>query len=260
MKTMNHTLAFVMLAIATINTQLSTARAQGTAFTYQGRLNSGANPANGSFDLTFTLFNTNVTGVAIAGPVTNSTIAVSNGLFTTMIDFGAGAFAASGTNWLEIAVRTNGSGTFNTLAPRQQLTPTPYAITAENLASVVQNNTITPGNNNTVSGGFNNFCLGGGAIVAGGGDNYSTAVFSTVSGGYFDSAGGNYATVGGGYEDIANGQYATVRWVFTTSQAKRTPPYPEAITIPTARLTQLSVVARVTTRPGPVTRRYAAAL
>lgn len=210
MKTVTHTLALALLALLTINSQLSTAQAQGTAFTYQGRLNSGANPANGSYDLTFTLFNTNATGVAVAGPVTNSAIAVSNGLFATVIDFGADAFTSTGSNWLEIAVRATGGGSFSTLAPRQQLTPTPYAITAENLASVVQNNTITPGNNNTVSGGFNNFCLGGGAIVAGGLDNYSTADFSTVSGGYYDSAGGNYATVGGGYENIANGQYATV--------------------------------------------------
>jgi len=35
----------------------STALAQGTAFTYQGRLNSGTNAANGIYDLTFALFN-----------------------------------------------------------------------------------------------------------------------------------------------------------------------------------------------------------
>jgi hypothetical protein len=35
---------------------LSTAHAQGTAFTYQGRLNCSGNPVNGSYDLEFTLF------------------------------------------------------------------------------------------------------------------------------------------------------------------------------------------------------------
>jgi hypothetical protein len=74
MKIINLTFALAVLAISTINHQLSMARAQGTAFTYQGQLNSGGNPANGSFDLTFTLFNTNATGVAIAGPVTNSNL------------------------------------------------------------------------------------------------------------------------------------------------------------------------------------------
>ena len=81
--------------------------AQGTAFTYQGRLNSGGAPASGSYDLTFSLFSTNASGVAIAGPVTNSATAVTNGLFTTTIDFGAGVFTGT-SNWLEIAVRTNG--------------------------------------------------------------------------------------------------------------------------------------------------------
>jgi lysophospholipase L1-like esterase len=114
--------------------QLSRAHAQGTAFTYQGRLNDGANPANGSYDLTFTLYTTNIAGAAIAGPVTNTATAVSNGLFTTLIDLGAEAFTGDG-NWLEIAVRTNGATGFTTLTPRQQVTPSPYAITAANVAS-----------------------------------------------------------------------------------------------------------------------------
>ena len=108
------------------------AYAQGTAFTYQGRLNNGANLAGGSYDLTFTLFATNASGVAIAGPVTNSATAISNGLFTTMIDFGSGVWNGE-TNWLEIGVETNGASPFTTLAPRQQLTPTPYAIYAESV-------------------------------------------------------------------------------------------------------------------------------
>src|SRR6516162_4914444 len=75
--------------------------AQGTAFTYQGRLNSGGGSANGSYDLSFTLFNTNSSGTAIAGPVTNAAVSVSNGLFMTTVDFGAGAFTGT-SNWLEI--------------------------------------------------------------------------------------------------------------------------------------------------------------
>jgi hypothetical protein len=35
-------------------------------------------------------------------------------------------------NWLQIGVGTNGSTNFITLAPRQQLTPVPYAIYASN--------------------------------------------------------------------------------------------------------------------------------
>lgn len=108
---------------------------QGTAFTYQGRLNANGAAANGSYDVAFTLFATNVTGTAIAGPVTNAAVGVSNGLFTTTVDFGV-AFVGE-SNWLEIAVSTNGANAFNTLSPRQQLTPVPYALMAANVSGQV---------------------------------------------------------------------------------------------------------------------------
>ena len=110
------------------------ANGQGTAFTYQGRFNSGSGAANGNFDFTFTLFATNTDGVALAGPVTITNTGVTNGLFTVPIDFGPGAFIG-GSNWVEIAVRTNGDADFTTLAPRQQVSPSPYAITAESVVA-----------------------------------------------------------------------------------------------------------------------------
>jgi hypothetical protein len=132
--------------------------AQGTAFTYQGRLNDGAAPANGSYDLTFSLFNTNATGSPLAGPVTNSTVTASNGLFTVMIDFGSTVWSGQ-SNWLEIAVRTNGASGFTTLAPRQQVTPTPYAITAGNVSGVIPSANLsgTYGNQVVFSNANNNF-------------------------------------------------------------------------------------------------------
>ena len=56
----------------------------------------------------FSLFNTNTSGVAVAGPVTNNGVIVTNGLFTVLIDFGPGVFTGE-TNWLEIAWRPTGS-------------------------------------------------------------------------------------------------------------------------------------------------------
>src|SRR5258708_34617273 len=90
-------------------------QAQGTALHYQGRLSNGANPANGSYDLTFGLFGVSSGGSAVAGPVTNSATAVSNGLFTVTLDFGNQFPGAA--RWLEIGVRTNGGGTISTPAP-----------------------------------------------------------------------------------------------------------------------------------------------
>jgi hypothetical protein len=117
--------------------------AQGTAFTYQGRLNDGANPANGIYDLTFALYTSGSLGAPIAGPVTNSAT-VTNGLFTVSVDFGTGVFTGSSV-WLEVAARTNGSGGFSTLTPRQALTPSPYAIYAEDVPAAGISGTLTDG-------------------------------------------------------------------------------------------------------------------
>ena len=95
---------------------------------------AGTNAASGTYNLTFSLFGINTGGSAIAGPVTNNGVIVSNGLFTTLIDFGPGVFTGQ-TNWLEIGVETNGVATFSTLTPRQQLTSAPYAIFAGNISA-----------------------------------------------------------------------------------------------------------------------------
>ena len=131
--------ALILLTLSTLNYQLCTALAQGfplgTAFTYQGRLNDSGSPANGSYDLSFSLYTVSSGGSAAAGPLTNNATAVSNGLFTTTLDFGAGVFNGA-SYWLEIGVQTNGGNGFATLAPRQPVTPTPYAIFAENSGGV----------------------------------------------------------------------------------------------------------------------------
>jgi hypothetical protein len=106
-------------------------RAQGTAFTYQGQLQSGASPATGLYDMTFALFNANSGGAQVGPTITDLAVPVTNGLFMVILDFGS---VYNGTTyWLQIGVRTNGALLYNPLSPRQQLTPTPYAITAENI-------------------------------------------------------------------------------------------------------------------------------
>lgn len=62
-------LLFITLALFVCEHQVG---AQGTGFSYQGQLQNNGSPANGSYDLMFTLFNTTNNGVAIAGPVINS--------------------------------------------------------------------------------------------------------------------------------------------------------------------------------------------
>jgi len=132
----NNAILIVTLTLLSILIpQLSTAFAQGTAFTYQGRLNVSGAPANGAYDLLFTVYDL-PSGPGAFANQTNSALAISNGLFTVTLDFGPGIFTGP-ERWLEIAVRTNGSGSYANLVPRQRLTPTPYAITAGNFSGSI---------------------------------------------------------------------------------------------------------------------------
>ncbi len=102
----------------------------GTAFTYQGQLNSAGTPYTGACDMQFGLWDDATAGAQIGVTQTVSSLSVSNGLFTTLLDFGAGAFNGS-ARWLAIGVRCPaGSGGYTALAPRQALTPAPYAVYA----------------------------------------------------------------------------------------------------------------------------------
>ena len=129
-KTKLYHLILPLALFCAFNSPFTNVFAQGTAFTYQGQLFNGGNPVNGSYDLRFAVWSAASGGTVVGGPVTNTAVVVSNGLFTTIIDFGSGVFNGP-TNWLHIQVATNGSGAFASLSPRQELTPTPYAIYAE---------------------------------------------------------------------------------------------------------------------------------
>ena len=130
-------LALVLLALFfSLNHQCSTARAQGAAFSYKGNLTDGGSPANGAYDLTFTLFGTNSGGDILGGPLTNLATTVSNGLFMVALDFGPGVFTGSNC-WLDIAVRTNGGDTFVELTPRQPILPVPYSVMAYSASNLL---------------------------------------------------------------------------------------------------------------------------
>jgi len=107
----------------------------GTAFTYQGSLTDGTNPANGTYDFRFTLYDGAASPARIGMPLTNGAVAVSGGLFGVVLDFGPGAFAGE-ARWLEIGVRTNGGAGFTLLSPRQAINAVPYALDAATADSV----------------------------------------------------------------------------------------------------------------------------
>ena len=129
----------VLALLSTINYQL-TAGPLGTAFTYQGRLNDGANPAQGIYNLRFALYDALSGGAQVGSTLTNSATGVTNGYFTVTLDFGA-QFDGN-ARWLEIGARVNGGGAFTTLAPRQPLTPAPYALYAPNAGAAATANSV----------------------------------------------------------------------------------------------------------------------
>jgi hypothetical protein len=122
----------IYLATVAVLSLSGSAAAQGTAFTYQGQLNNGGNPANGVYDLRFAVFDAATAGAQQGNAITNPAVSVSNGLFTVILDFGNQFPGAN--RWLDIGVRTNGGGAFTPLTSRQPITSTPYAITSANAA------------------------------------------------------------------------------------------------------------------------------
>jgi hypothetical protein len=99
----------------------------GSAFTYQGRLMDDGDPANGSYDFQFDLYDDPTSGSRVADTVFVDDKEVSEGLFTVQLDFERGVFTGE-ARYLEIAVRAgDSSGDYTILAPRQELTTVPYA-------------------------------------------------------------------------------------------------------------------------------------
>jgi len=106
---------FVFIALCCISVS-----AQTTAFSYQGRLNDIGVTANGNYEMEFRLFDA-VNGGTQSGaaqPIPN--VAVTDGSFAVLLDFGATAFPGA-NRFLEIRVRTGGNPNVpDCLEPRQQ--------------------------------------------------------------------------------------------------------------------------------------------
>ncbi|CUU36579.1 Chaperone of endosialidase [Armatimonadetes bacterium DC] len=117
----------VSLLLALLTT-LALACAQ--PFTFQGFLKDNGNPANGTYDFRFRLYDALTGGTQIGADQFADDLNVQNGLFTATIDFGSSVWTGA-DRYLEIAVRPGSStGGYQELAPRVKINPTPYAIRA----------------------------------------------------------------------------------------------------------------------------------
>lgn len=103
----------------------------GTAFTYQGSLESGGSAASGAYDFEFRLYDASAGGSQIGVTQTIDDLAISGGLFTVQLDFGAPAFAGQ-ARWLQIGLRAGASSDpYSVLEPRQPITAAPFALHAQ---------------------------------------------------------------------------------------------------------------------------------
>jgi hypothetical protein len=102
----------------------------GTSFTYQGTLLDGDEPASGNYDFQFTLHDAATAGNVVGTTIAKDNVAVSGGVFTVVLDFGA-VFDGN-KRFVEVAVRPHGGGDFTVLTPRQEITAVPYALFALN--------------------------------------------------------------------------------------------------------------------------------
>ncbi|MCX5638523.1 MAG: hypothetical protein NTX52_12640, partial [Planctomycetota bacterium] len=129
--------AILILALAVLvwPAEVSKAAPMGTAFTYQGRLVDANKPADGLYDLQFKLYDANVAGTQKGSTIDVNEMDVIEGLFTVLLDFGSNVFDGNAV-WLEIGVRPGSlkdPNTYTTLSPRQEITPTPYALQTRGL-------------------------------------------------------------------------------------------------------------------------------
>jgi len=110
----------------------------GTGFSYQGYLrDDNGDPLTDTCDLTFRLYDSLTLGNQVGSADVVTGVAVSGGLFTTVVndanEFGAAGFNGGG-RFLDISVKCSGDATTTNLAPRQPINPVPYARFAERFA------------------------------------------------------------------------------------------------------------------------------
>lgn len=131
-------LSIMVFSLIAFQAQVIIAAPLGTAFTYQGRLIDNNRSADGLYDFQFKLFDDPCTGSQIGGDVNEPDVDVIDGYFTVELDFGGSVFDGNAC-WLEIGVRPGEQSdpcAYSILQPRQEITPTPYALYAETSGSV----------------------------------------------------------------------------------------------------------------------------
>lgn len=118
----------IVFSLLVVCVALSNINAQSLSFTYQGKLTDNSIPADGTYEMQFTLFDAAANGNQVGATITNATVQVSQGVFTVSLNFGANAFTGP-ARFLEIGLRSQGNqNPYTVLGSRQAITSAPYAI------------------------------------------------------------------------------------------------------------------------------------
>jgi hypothetical protein len=131
-------LTFMVVALSMVcsRAEISEAAPMSMAFTYQGRLMDDNGPSDGLYDLQFTLYDdaNTIIGNKVGSDTNRPDVDVIDGYFTVVLDFNDPNAFTGDARWLEVVVRpgdSNDANDFVALVPRQEVTPTPYALYAK---------------------------------------------------------------------------------------------------------------------------------
>jgi len=129
-------------SIITVLALTASVAAAQNFFTYQGTLSDNGTPANGNYDMRFTLWDDATPGAPdnqIGSIFTSPVTPVTDGLFSVNLDLDDAAFQTHQSRYLQIEVRLNGDPSYTTLTPRQQVVYSPrsmYALNADQASSI----------------------------------------------------------------------------------------------------------------------------
>ncbi len=167
----------------------STTNAVSSSISYQGRLtDADGSPLNGSYTMRFIVYDDPVAGSAISD-TGNMSVIVDNGLFEVSLGVDQADFNGQPL-WLSIIIEGE------TLSPRQEILPAPYALSLRPGAQIVGDaiaasdaalSSFTPATGTALYAD----AAGGAGVVGYSADNYGVQGSSTSSwGGYFTSVDG----------------------------------------------------------------------
>jgi hypothetical protein len=129
-------IAFIFGALAATLVAAAAFRGAGqpldSTFTYQGQLRNAGQLVNGNVDVRFTLWDSDVGGTQIGNANSFNNYPLADGRFALGLNFGTGAFNGD-QRWVQVEFRNPaGTGQYLTLAPRDKILATPYALYALN--------------------------------------------------------------------------------------------------------------------------------